>query len=101
MSDAIIPTSRSLAVINTGEKVYRNQVYDGGVLTRVSSSHIRFGTFEFIRNFCSKKDLEIFVKYVIDRHYPQISDADNPSIELFGLVMKKQIFQFLHMHFLK
>ena len=86
-----IPTSRSLAVINTGEKVYRNQVYDGGVLTRVSSSHIRFGTFEFIRNFCSKKELEIFVKYVIDRHYPQISDADNPAIELFGLVMKKQI----------
>ncbi len=86
-----IPTTRSLAVIHTGEKVYRDQVYDGGVLTRVSSSHIRFGTFEFVRNFCSKDDLKIFIKYVIDRHYPQISNSDNPAIELFELVMVKQI----------
>ena len=86
-----IPTTRSLSVIQTGEKVYRDQVYDGGILTRVSSSHIRFGTFEFVRNFCSKDDLKIFIKYVIDRHYPQISNANNPAIELFELVMIKQI----------
>ena len=86
-----IPTTRSLAVIQTGEKVYRDQVYNGGVLTRVSSSHIRFGTFEFVRNFCSKDDLEIFIKYVADRHYPQISNAKNIALELFELVMIKQI----------
>ena len=86
-----IPTTRSLAVIQTGEKVYRDKVYNGGVLTRISSSHIRFGTFEFVRNFCSKNDLEIFIKYVIDRHYPQISNANNPVVALFELVMIKQV----------
>tara|TARA_Y100000996_G_scaffold414649_1_gene406171 strand:+ start:1372 stop:2820 length:1449 start_codon:yes stop_codon:yes gene_type:complete len=86
-----IPTTRSLAIIQTGEKVYRDQIYDGGILTRVSSSHIRFGTFEFARKFCSKDDLEIFIKYVIDRHYPEISNADNSAIRLFELVMIKQI----------
>ena len=59
-----ISTTRSLAVIQTGAKVYRDQVYNGGVLTRIASSHIRFGTFEFARNFCSKDDLKIFTKYV-------------------------------------
>ena len=86
-----IPTTRSLAIIQTGEKVYRDQIYDGGILTRISSSHIRFGTFEFARNFCSKDDLEIFIKYVIDRHYPEISNTDNSAIRLFELVMIKQI----------
>jgi len=86
-----IPTTRSLAVIQTDEKVYRDKIYNGGVLTRISSSHIRFGTFEFVRNFCSKNDLEIFIKYVIDRHYPQISNANNPVVALFELVMIKQV----------
>ena len=86
-----ISTTRSLAVIQTGAKVYRDQVYNGGVLTRIASSHIRFGTFEFARNFCSKDDLKIFTKYVVDRHYPQIAHANNPAIELFELVMLKQI----------
>ena len=86
-----IPTTRSLAVIQTGEKIHRNHIYNGGVLTRVASSHIRFGTFEFARNFCSKDDLEIFIKYVINRHYPQLSNNENSIIKLFELVMIKQI----------
>ena len=86
-----IPTTRSLAVIQTGEKIYRNQIEDGGILTRVSSSHIRFGTFEFIRNYCSKDDLNIFVQYVINRHYPQIEKSKNSAIELFDSVMNNQI----------
>tara|TARA_B100001123_G_scaffold415154_1_gene515383 strand:- start:200 stop:1645 length:1446 start_codon:yes stop_codon:yes gene_type:complete len=86
-----IPTTRSLAVVETGEKVYREQSYNGAVLTRIASSHIRCGTFEFVRNFCSKDDLEIFIKYVIDRHYAQISSTQYPNLELFELVMTKQI----------
>ena len=86
-----IPTTRSLAVTQTGEKVYRETINDGAVLTRIASSHIRVGTFEYIINFCSKEDLEIFIKYVIDRHYPEISDADNPVLELLNAVMRKQI----------
>ncbi len=86
-----IPTTRSLAIIQTGEKVYRNETHDGGILTRISSSHIRVGTFEFASRFCSKDDLEIFVKYVVDRHYPQIKNAENPALELLELIMIKQI----------
>ncbi len=95
MSEAIyhlgIPTTRSLAAIHTGEKVYREKIHDGGLLTRVSLSNIRCGTFEYVRNFCSKDDLEILVKYVIDRHYPDISPNGNSTLELFDLVMIKQI----------
>ena len=86
-----IPTTRSLAVTQTGEKVYRETINDGAVLTRIASSHIRVGTFEYIINFCSKEDLEIFIKYVIDRHYPQIHGADNLALELLKKVMHKQI----------
>jgi len=91
-----IPTTRSLAVAQTGEKVYRETVNDGAVLTRIASSHIRVGTFEYVINFCSKEDLEIFIKYVIDRHYPEISDADNPILELLKVVMHKQIDLIVH-----
>ena len=91
-----IPTTRSLAVVQTGEKVYREKVNDGAVLTRIASSHIRVGTFEYVINFCSKEDLEIFAKYVIDRHYPAISDADNPILELLKVVMHKQIDLIVH-----
>ena len=86
-----IPTTRSLAVTQTGEKVYRETVNDGAVLTRIASSHIRVGTFEYVNNFCSKEDLQIFIKYVIDRHYPEISGADNPALELLKVVMLRQI----------
>jgi len=86
-----IPTTRSLAVTQTGEKVYRETINDGAVLTRIASSHIRVGTFEYIINFCSIEDLEIFIKYVIDRHYPEISNSDNPVLELLKTVMRKQI----------
>ena len=56
-----IPTTRSLAVVQTGEKVYRETVNDGAVLTRIASSHIRVGTFEYVINFCSKEDSKIFI----------------------------------------
>ena len=86
-----IPTTRSLAVVQTGEKVFRETINNGAVLTRIASSHIRVGTFEYVMNFCSKEDLEIFIMYVINRHYPEISDADNPALELLKVVMYKQI----------
>ncbi len=86
-----IPTTRSLAVIKTNDKVYREDVHSRGILTRTSSSHIRVGTFEFARRFCPKDNLKILVDYVIDQHYPQIKDSDNPAIELFELVANRQI----------
>tara|TARA_Y100001970_G_scaffold285123_1_gene403999 strand:- start:5258 stop:6706 length:1449 start_codon:yes stop_codon:yes gene_type:complete len=86
-----IPTTRSLAVIDTGEKVYRESASNGGILTRIASSHIRVGTFEYGKKFCSQEDFQNFINYVINRHYPKISNNKSPYLELLKLIMKKQI----------
>jgi uncharacterized protein YdiU (UPF0061 family) len=84
-----IPTTRSLAVVSTGEKVLREELHEGAVLTRVASSHIRIGTFEYARNLCSVADLQALATYTIQRHYPEIADSDNPALELLRVVMEK------------
>ncbi len=86
-----IPTTRSLAVVSTGEKVFREEIHNGAVLTRIAASHIRIGTFEYVRNFCSTVDLQALTNYTIQRHYPEISGAYNPALELLKVVMHKQI----------
>jgi len=86
-----IPTTRSLAVVDTGEKVYRETANNGGILTRISSSHLRVGTFEYAKHFCSKEDFQKFTNYVINRHYPKILNKESPYIELLKIVMQKQI----------
>ena len=95
MSEAIfhlkIPTTRSLAVIKTGKKVQRDQSYDGAVLARVASSHIRFGTFEFVRNNCSTNEIKIFTEYVINRHFPLLKHSNNKYVEFFKIIFNSQI----------
>ena len=86
-----IPTTRSLAVVDTREKVYRESSNTGGVLTRIASSHIRVGTFEYGKQFCSQDDFKNFIDYVINRHYPEILNNELPYLQLLRLVMKKQI----------
>ncbi len=91
-----IPTTRSLAVVATGEKVFRGEMNAGAVLTRIATSHIRVGTFEYARNFCSLEDLQMLSNYTIQRHYPEILEADNPALELLKTVMDKQIDLVVH-----
>ncbi|SHI77291.1 protein adenylyltransferase SelO [Aquimarina spongiae] len=86
-----IPTTRSLAVVTTGEKVFRGQMHNGAVLTRTAESHIRVGTFEYARHFGSTEDLRGLAMYTIERHYPDKKDTDNPGLELLKTVMHKQI----------
>ena len=86
-----IPTTRSLAVVSTGEQVYRGPIHEGAVLTRIASSHIRVGTFEYARAFGSEEDLKSLMDYTIQRHYPQIRKTNNPALELLRSVMHKQI----------
>ena len=86
-----ISTTRSLAVIDSGEKVYRDTINNGGILTRIASSHIRVGTFEYAKHFCSNDDFKRFTDYVIKRHYPIIENHESPYLELLRLVMLKQI----------
>ena len=86
-----IPTTRSLAVVKTGEDVIRETSLPGAILTRVASSHIRVGTFQYIAARQNKKELQILLDYVINRHYPSLEDSQNKSIELLKTVLEKQI----------
>ena len=85
-----IPTTRSLAVVKTGEKVIRETPLDGAILTRVAESHIRVGTFQYAVIAEDKKDLKILFDYTIDRHYPHIKDSKTPAVDLLKIVIEKQ-----------
>ena len=85
-----IPTTRSLAVVKTGEKVVRENLLNGAILTRVASSHIRVGTFQYIAATQNLEDLNTLVDYTIDRHYPEIKSSKNKALDLLSLVMERQ-----------
>ena len=85
-----IPTTRSLAVVKTGEKIVRENLLPGAILTRVASSHIRVGTFQYIAAKQNIDDLNILVDYTIDRHYPEIRLSKNKALDLLNLVMERQ-----------
>lgn len=86
-----IATSRSLAVVATGEPVYREVVNRGAVLTRVMKSHIRVGTFEFARHFGTKEDLSAITDYTVARLFPDLTGSENPALHLLERVMQLQI----------
>ena len=85
-----IPTTRSLAVVKTGEKVVRENLLPGAILTRVASSHIRVGTFQYIAAKQNIDDLHTLVDYTINRHYPEIKSSKNKALDLLNLVMERQ-----------
>lgn len=85
-----IPTTRSLAVVKTGETVIRETIKEGAILTRVASSHIRFGTFQYISQWGSKKELKELADYSIKRHYPNIENDENKYINFLKEVIKSQ-----------
>ena len=95
MSEAMyslnIPTTRSLAVVKTGENVIREKPLQGAILTRVASSHIRVGTFQFIRSRENLDELNTLVDYTITRHYPEISKSKNKAYDLLNILIDKQI----------
>lgn len=98
-----IPTSRSLAVVLTGEKIQRYSAEPGAILTRVASSHIRVGSFQFAAKYRSTEDLKALADYTIERHFPEISGPDR-YIDLFrqtaqrqaSLIAKWQLAGFVH-----
>jgi len=91
MNGLRIPTTRSLAVVKTGEDVIRETSLHGAILTRIASSHIRVGTFQYSTAREKKDELEILLDYVIDRHYPDIKNSKNKAIDLLCIVLEKQI----------
>ena len=86
-----IPTTRSLSVTTTNEPVYREEVNTGAVLTRVAKSHIRFGTFEYAKNYCNLSIQKQLTDYTISRHFPYLKEAANPPLALLQKVMEMQI----------
>ena len=85
-----IPTTRALAVVTTGETVWRETPLPGAVLTRVASSRVRVGTFQF---FAARGDVDAIRRladHVIARHYPEALDAANPYRTLLNSVISRQ-----------
>jgi uncharacterized protein YdiU (UPF0061 family) len=85
-----IPTTRSLAVVRTGESVSRETTMPGAILTRVAASHIRVGTFQYAVALGEPDLLRTLADYTIQRHYPDLADANNPYLGLLHAVMERQ-----------
>ncbi|HEX5565283.1 MAG TPA: YdiU family protein, partial [Sporosarcina sp.] len=85
-----IPTTRSLAVVETGDPVYRETVLPGAILTRVASSHVRVGTFQYAAARQVVEDVRALSDYAIERHYPEVADDQNPYLSLLEKVIDRQ-----------
>lgn len=85
-----IPTTRSLAVVATGRPVQRETVLPGSVLTRVASSHVRVGSFQYARATGDIGLVRRLADYAISRHHPAAAEAENPYFALFQSVLAAQ-----------
>ncbi|MDR6226681.1 protein adenylyltransferase SelO [Desmospora profundinema] len=83
-----IPTTRSLAVVTTGESVIRETELPGAVLTRVAASHLRVGTFQYIAKWGALDELRILADYTLKRHFPEADE--NRYLFLLQQVIKRQ-----------
>ena len=91
MHNLKIPSTRSLAVAKTGEEIMRETPLQGAILTRVASSHIRVVTFQYVAAGNKKDELEIFLNYVVKRHYPELMNSKNKALDLLNVLINKQI----------
>ena len=104
MHELKIPTTRGLAVVTTGEGIQRETRLPGAILTRVAASHIRVGTFEFAAHFGEIEELVQLADYTMERHDPEVKQADNPYLAFLrnvvdrqaGLIAKWQLVGFIH-----
>ncbi|MBG30924.1 MAG: hypothetical protein CMI31_13135 [Opitutae bacterium] len=85
-----VPTTRSLAVVATGEQVHRETDLPGAILTRIACSHLRVGTFEYAIMQQDKEMMRSLVDYTLDRHFPSIEDTANKALALLEAVVEKQ-----------
>ena len=98
-----IPTTRALAVVSTGEAVWRDTPLPGAVLTRVAASHIRIGTFQFFSARGETEMVKQLADYVISRHYPSALETANPYRALLDAVIQRQaelIAHWMHVGFI-
>ena len=85
-----IPTTRSLAVVTTGESIIRETELPGAILTRVAASHLRVGTFQYVANWGTVEQLRILADYALNRHFPDVEADENRYLSLLQEVIKRQ-----------
>lgn len=85
-----IPTTRSLAVVTTGELIIRETPLPGAILTRVAASHLRVATFQYVANWGTLPELQTLVDYTLKRHFPDVEANENRSLSLLQEVIKRQ-----------
>jgi serine/tyrosine/threonine adenylyltransferase len=85
-----IPTTRSLAVVATGEPVVRETVLPGAILARIAASHLRVGTFEYFAAVGDVEAVRILADYAIDRHFPELTASSTPYLSLLAAVCERQ-----------
>ncbi len=85
-----VPTTRALAAVATGEQVRREGMMPGAILTRVAKSHIRIGTFEWFAARQDHANLKVLADYVIQRHYPDVRQDENPYLRFLDHVIQRQ-----------
>lgn len=85
-----IPTTRSLAVVTTGEPVIRETLLPGAILARVAASHIRVGTFEYVAGLRDVTGLRSLADYAIQRHYPHLVETEKPYLAFLNSVVERQ-----------
>lgn len=86
-----VPTTRALAAVTTGETVLREDRLPGAILTRVATSHIRVGTFEFLAARGMHDDLMALVDHAIARHDPDLADAPDRTLRFFERVVERTV----------
>lgn len=85
-----IATTRSLAVVTTGESVIRETEQPGAILARVAASHLRVGTFQYALEWGNVEDLQILADYTLQRHFPDVDADENRYLLLLQEVIKRQ-----------
>ncbi|MEZ5585313.1 MAG: YdiU family protein [Candidatus Competibacteraceae bacterium] len=98
-----LPTTRALAAVTTGEPVYREQALPGAILTRVATSHIRVGSFQYFAVRGDTDAVRQLANHVITRHYPEVSEAEHPYLALLDRIMDRQaslVARWLHVGFI-
>jgi serine/tyrosine/threonine adenylyltransferase len=90
MAAAGVPTTRSLAVVTTGQEVWRDTKLPGAVLARVAASHLRVGTFQFFAARGDHANVKALADYAIARHYPDLVGADRPYLAFLDAVIAAQ-----------
>ena len=91
MHNLNIKTTRSLAILNTGEKIQRETFEEGGILVRVAKSHIRVGTFQLASLSKRQNDIKELLEYTINRLHPEILNENDKYLKFFEKITQDQI----------